>query len=64
MLRNTSKLAEDIVSKNSIISKVFIKKVFEFLLRHRILDFKAKFLLILLLIYGSAKKRDRKKDLV
>ena len=62
MLKNMSKLIKNIVSKNLIISKVFFKKILEFLLRHRILGFEAIILLILLLDYCPTEKQDSKKD--
>ena len=62
MLRDMSKLAKDAVSKNPIISKVRLEKIFEFLLRHWILGLEAMFLLVLLLDHRSAEKRGGKRD--
>ena len=56
-------LAKNDVSKNTIISKVFLKKILEFLLRYWILTFRATFLMPLL-NYCSVEKRSGKKDLI
>ena len=58
------KLAEDIINKNPIISKVYLEKIFEFLPRHQIFDLKTMFLLVLLLNYHSIEKQSSKKDLI
>ena len=62
MLRNVFELAKDAVSKSSIISKVCIEKIFEFLLRHWVFGLEAMFLLVLLLDYRLGEKQDSKKD--
>ena len=62
MLKDTSELAEDTISKNPIISKVFLKKILKFLPRYQIFGLRAMFLLVLLLDYCSAKKRGGKPD--
>ena len=64
MLRDTSELAKDTVSKNSIIFKVLLEKILEFFLRYWIFGLKAMLLLVPLLNYFSAKKRDGKKYLI
>ena len=61
-MRDTSELLEDAVSKNPIISKVFLEKIFEFLLYHYIFGLKATLLLMPLLNHCSIEKRDGKKD--
>ena len=58
------KLAKDVVSKNSIIFKVFSKKILEFLLCHQILGLEAMFFLVPLLDHCPVKKQDGKKDLI
>ena len=55
-------LAKNIVNKSLIISKIFLKEVFELLLRYLVLGLGATFLLILLLNYCFTKKQDSKKD--
>ena len=62
MLRDMFELAKDAISKNSIISKVFLEKIFKFLLRHWILSFEATFLLVPLLDHCLAEKKNSKKD--
>ena len=62
MLRDTSELAEDIVSKNPIISKVCLEKILEFLLRHRILGLGAMLLLVPSLDHHPVEKRGGKRD--
>ena len=64
MLRDISNLTKDVVSKNSIISKVFLKKILEFFLYHRIFGLKATLLLVLLLKYCLIEKQGGKKDLL
>ena len=62
MLRDTSELAKDAVSKSPIISKVRLEKIFEFLLRHQILGLEATLLLVPSLDHCSAEKQGGKKD--
>ena len=64
MLENTFKLAEDAISKNQIIFKVFLEKILEFRLRYWIFSYKATFLLMPLLNYCPMKKRGGKRDLI
>ena len=59
-----SKLAEDTISKNPIISKVCLEKILEFSLCHRILGLRATFLLVPLLDYCFVEKQGGKKNLV
>ena len=61
---NTSKLAENAITKSLIISKVFLKEVFKLFPRYRIFDFRAMFLLMPLLNHIFMKKQSGKKDLV
>ena len=64
MLKDTFKLAEDIVSKNPIIFEVCLEKILEFFLCHRILEHGTMFLLVLLLDHRPVKKRGGKKNLI
>ena len=57
-------MTKDVYSKNPIVFKVFLDKIPEFLLRHRISSLGVTFLLMLLLIHCSAKKQSSKKDLI
>lgn len=50
------KLAKDTISKNLIISQVFLEKIFELSLYHWVFGFKATFIVILLLNYHSVRK--------
>ena len=59
-----SKLAKNPISKSSIISKVFLEKIVEFLLYYQIFGLKATFLLILFLNYCFKKKQGGKKNLI
>ena len=56
------KLAKNIVNKNLIIAKVFLKKVLKLFLCHQILSFKVTFIPIVLLNHYFAKKQDGKND--
>ena len=62
MLRDTSELTKDAVSKNPIISKVLSKEVLEFLPRHWILGLGATLLLMPSLNHRPAEKRGGKRD--
>ena len=62
MLRDTSELAKNTVSKNPIIFKVLLEKILEFLLRHRIFGLKTTFLLVSLLDYYPIEKQSSKWD--
>ena len=64
MLRNTLELAKDIISKNSIIFKIFSEQVFELFLYYQILSIRTTFLLMPLLDHFSIKKQDGKKNLI
>ena len=64
VLKDTSELAEDAVSKNPIIFKVCLEKIFEFLLGHRILGLETMLLLVPLLNYCLVEKQEGKKDLI
>lgn len=64
MLKNISKLAKDIISKNLINSKVFLEIILEFPLYNQIVGLKAMFLLMLLLNHYFIKKQGSKKDLI
>ena len=64
ILKNISELAKDVISKNLIVSEVFLKKVLEFLLRHQISNLQAMFLLMPLLNYCFIEKQSGKKDLI
>lgn len=63
-MRNAFKLATNIIDKGLVASKVFLKKIFKLSLQYQIVDFRAIFILILLLNYYFIKKYDRKKDLI
>lgn len=54
---------KDIVSKNLIISKVFLEKILKPSLCHWGFSFKATFMLMLALNHHFAEKRGRKRDL-
>ena len=56
IFRNTFKLTKNAISENSIVFKVFLKKILQFLLYYQIFDLKAMFLLMLLLNYSSIEK--------
>ena len=62
MLRDTSELAEDAVSKSPIISKVCLEKTLKFLPRHRILGLGAMLFLLLSLDHRPAEKQGGKRD--
>ena len=64
MLKDAFELAKNVVSKNSIIFKIFLKKIFKFFPYHWIFGFRIVFLLILLLNYWFIKKQSGKKDLI
>ena len=64
MLKNRFKLAKNIISKNPIVFKLFLEKVFIFFLCHWILGLEATLLLILLLNHQFAKKQVGKKDFI
>ena len=64
ILRDTSELAIDVVSKNSIISKIFLKKVLELRPRYLVLGLKTMLILVPLLDHQPAEKQSGKKDLV
>ena len=63
MLRNTSEMAKDAINKSLIIPKIFLKKIFEFLLRHQIFVLRTMLLLMPLLDHCYIKKQSGKKDL-
>ena len=54
----------DTISKNLIISKICLKKILEFFLRHWIFGLEAMLLLVLLLNYWLVEKQGGKKDLI
>ena len=56
-----SELAKDAVNESSIISKVFSKEVFEFLLCYQIFGLEIKLLLELLLDHCFAEKQNGKR---
>ena len=62
MLRDTSELAEDAISKSLIIFKVLLKKILEFLSCYWIFSLGAMLLLVPLLDYCPIEKRSGKKD--
>ena len=62
MLKDMSELAKDAVSKNPIIFRIFLEKIFEFLLRHRIFGLRTTLLLVPLLDHYPAEKRGGKRD--
>lgn len=64
ILRKTSKLAANAISKVLIVSKVFLKKFFELNLYYWVLNFKTMFMLMPLLNHQFAKKEDSKKDMI
>ena len=64
MQKNVFELAKNAISKSLIIFKIFLKKIFEFLLYHQIFNFKAMLLLMLLLNYCFTKKQNSKKNLI
>ena len=55
-------LAKNTSSKNQIIFKVLLEKIFKFFLCHWILGFRATLLLVSLLDHWFAEKQDGKKD--
>lgn len=59
-----SELAINAVCKNLIVSKIFLQKILKLGLYYQVLDFRAIFILILLLNYYYTEKLDSKKDLV
>ena len=59
-----SELAENAISKSSIMSKICLKKILEFLLRYRIFGLKTMPLLMPLLDYCPVKKQGGKKNLI
>ena len=64
MLKKRLKLAKNVISKNSIISKIFLKEIFKFLPHYCILSLKAIFLLMLLLNYCFVEKQGSKRNLI
>ena len=62
MLRDMLELTKDAISKNPIISKVLLKKIFKFLPRHQIFGLRATLLLVPLLDHCPMEKRDGKQD--
>ena len=64
MLKDTSELAEDAISKNLIIFKVCLEKILEFFLCHRIFGLEAMLLLVPLLDHYLIEKQVGKKDLI
>ena len=64
MLRDTSELAKDAISKSPIISKFRLEKILKFLPRHRILTLGATLLLVPSLDHRPADKRGGKRDLI
>lgn len=63
-MRVIFKFATDIISKNLIISKILLKKIFEFSLYYHVFSFIATFILVLLLNYCFIKEQDGKKDII
>lgn len=63
-MRVISKFAINIISKNLIILKILLMKIFEFSLYYQIFGFIVTFILILLLNYHFIKEQDGKKDIV
>lgn len=63
-MKDIFELTADFISKNLIISKIFLKKIFEFNPRHQFLSLKTIFMLIPLLNYYFAEKQDGQKDMV
>ena len=57
-------LAKNIVSKRLIVSKIFLKKVFELFFCYPIFGFRATFLLMPLLNYCFVEKQGKKRDLI
>lgn len=64
MLRVISKFALDIISKNLIISKILLKKIFKSSLYHQGFGFVATFVLVLLLNRCFIEEQGSKKDII
>lgn len=64
VLKNISEFTKNAISKSSIVSKVFSKKVFELSPYYWVLGFKVTFMLMPFLNYYFAKKQGGKKDLI
>lgn len=64
ILKDTLKLVKNAISKNPIISKVFLEKVLELSLCYYILSFKKIFILIIVLNHYFIDKWDGKKDFI
>lgn len=62
MLKDAPELTENAVSKNSFVSKFFLKEVLKLFSCHQIIDFRAKFILMPLLHHCSAEKQNGKKN--
>lgn len=58
------KLAKDIVSKNSIVSKVFLEKILKLSLCYQVFCFERTFMLMPALNQHFMEKQDSKKNLV
>lgn len=59
-----SKLAKDAISKNPIVFKVFLEKIFKLSLYHRISRIETTFMLMSLLNYCFAEKQSSEKNLI
>lgn len=64
ILKDMPELATNIVSKNSIVFKVFLEKILELWLYYQVLGFRVMFILVPLLDHQFAEKQVSKKDLV
>ena len=64
IVRDTSELAKNIFNKNLLVSKVLLKKIFEYLLYHSILNVKGMFLLMPSLNYFFTELQGNKRDLI
>ena len=62
MLKDIFELAKNAISKSLIIFKVFLEKLLEIFLCHRIVGFDATFLLMPLLNHCLVEKQDGKKN--
>ena len=63
MLRNAFELAKNAINQSSIIFKILLK-VFKLFLYYQIFDFRAMFILMLLLNYHFIEKQNGKKILI
>lgn len=64
MLKSIFNLIKNTISKDLIVSKVFLKKVLKHLSYYQIFSFEATFLLMLLLNHCFVKKLNSKEDLI